>query len=98
MWCQFLLKNWGNKIEAKDLKKLFLKSWDECILAQNCSDSFFKVMRVEKKLAKDCKIKNTHTHTQEIIHEFSNLIFIFSIKYSVGTYILLKIAKNILIR
>ena len=33
MWCQFLLKNWGNKIEAKDLENLYLKSLDQFILA-----------------------------------------------------------------
>ena len=48
MWCQFLLKNWGNKIEAKDLENLFLKSLDRLISAvQKGSHNFYKVMRVE---------------------------------------------------
>ena len=58
MWCQFLLKNWGNKIEAKDLKNLFLKSLDQLILpAQKGSDNFCKVIRVEFNLANDCKLE-----------------------------------------
>ena len=53
MWCQFLLKNWGNKIEAKDLKTYFLKSLDQLVLAtQKGSDKFYKVIRVEFNLAK----------------------------------------------
>ena len=58
MWCQFLLKNWGNKIEAKDLKKMFLESLDQLIsAAQRGSDNFCKVKRVEFNLANDCKIR-----------------------------------------
>ena len=51
-------KNWGNKIEAKDLKELFLKYLYQLILAvKKGSDNFCKVIRVEFNLTNDCKIR-----------------------------------------
>ena len=72
MWCQFLLKNWGNKIEAKDLKNLFLKSLDQLILLK--FSKFRNQIMVSKLLPKMNYSLVWKITTKESLSSFCNKI------------------------